>query len=399
MTTGTANDLALLGGAPVRQTPLPTPPRATGPQALDNLRQVLERADEPRAGVWVKRLEEEFGATYGARHCTASTSGTSAIHVAVGAIDPEPGDEIITAPITDMGTVIPILAQNAIPVFADVERETFNLDPADVERRITPRTRAIIPVHLGGNPCHMEALLDIARRHQLQLIEDCSQAYCASYQGRRVGTMGDIGCFSMQQSKHFTVGDGGLTITNDHDLGRRIALFADKGWPRYSAEGARTYLAFGFNYHMTELQGPSPSLSCPWWRGSATGRTRNGERLTGLLHGLPGVHPQRVRPGDHSTYWFFALRAVARRRGAPAALRRGGARRGRLLRLPVHREAHLPLRGPAPEAHLRHLGVPLLLAGRSPRRALRARGVPQLRGRPGRDAHRPPARVLGRGRA
>ena len=100
MTTGTANDLALLGGAPVRQTPLHRP-RATGPQALDNLRQVLERADEPRAGVWVKRLEEEFGATYGARHCTASTSGTSAIHVAVGAIDPEPGDEIITAPITD----------------------------------------------------------------------------------------------------------------------------------------------------------------------------------------------------------------------------------------------------------------------------------------------------------
>jgi perosamine synthetase len=318
MTTGTANDLALLGGAPVRRTPLPTPPRATGPQALDNLRQVIESGLMNRAaGVWVKRLEEEFGATYGARHCTASTSGTSAIHVAVGAIDPEPGDEIITAPITDMGTVIPILAQNAIPVFADVERETFNLDPADVERRITPRTRAIIPVHLGGNPCHMEALLDIARRHKLRLIEDCSQAYYATSQGRRVGTMGDIGCFSMQQSKHFTVGDGGLTITNDPDLGRRIALFADKGWPRYSAEGARNYLAFGFNYHMTELQGAVAVSQLPLVEGVCASRTRNGERLTELLRGLPGVHPQRVRPGDHSTYWFFALRAVAAETGVP----------------------------------------------------------------------------------
>ena len=148
--TARATELALRGGAPVRATPLPTPPRATGPDALENVRRVLESGHLNRtAAVWVKRLEEEFAAFYGTAHCTASTSGTSAIHVAVGALNPEPGDEIITAPITDMGTVIPILAQNAIPVFADVERDTFNLDPADVERRITPRTRAIVPVHLG----------------------------------------------------------------------------------------------------------------------------------------------------------------------------------------------------------------------------------------------------------
>src|SRR3954447_13245094 len=173
--------LALFGGTPVRTQPLPVPPRATGEQALENLRQVLASGQMNRtARVWVRRLEEEFAAFYGVKHCTASTSGTSAIHVAVGALNVEPGDEIITAPITDMGTVIPILAQNAIPVFADVQRDTFNVDPADVERRITPRTRAIIPVHLGGNPCDMAALTDIARRHGLRLIEDCSQAYCAT---------------------------------------------------------------------------------------------------------------------------------------------------------------------------------------------------------------------------
>jgi perosamine synthetase len=318
--TAGATELALLGGAPVRATPLPTPPRATGRDALENVRSVLESGHLNRtAAVWVKRLEEEFAAFYGTAHCTASTSGTSAIHVAVGALNPEPGDEIITAPITDMGTVIPILAQNAIPVFADVERDTFNLDPADVERRITPRTRAIIPVHLGGNPCDMAALTDIARRHGLRLIEDCSQAYCATSGGRRVGTIGDIGCFSMQQSKHFTVGDGGLTITDDADLGRKIALFADKGWPRYSAEGARNYLSFGFNYHMTELQGAVAVSELPLVAEVCARRTRNGERLTELLKGLPGIHPQRVRDGDHSTYWFFALRAVAAETGVPAA--------------------------------------------------------------------------------
>jgi dTDP-4-amino-4,6-dideoxygalactose transaminase len=318
-TRTTADKPALLGGTPVRTTPLPVPPRATGPGALDNVRQVLESGQMNRtAKVWVKRLEEEFAAFYGVNHCTASTSGTSAIHVAVGALNPEPGDEIITAPITDMGTVIPILAQNAIPVFADIQRETINLDPADVERRVTPRTRAIIPVHLGGNPCDMDAITAIARRHGLMVIEDCSQAYCASYQGKWVGTIGDIGCFSMQQSKHLTVGDGGLTITNDDDLGQKIALFADKGWPRYSAEGARNYLSFGFNYHMTELQGAVAVSELPLVRSVCERRTRNGERLAELLRGLPGVHPQRVRPGDRSTYWFFALRVVEEEAGFPA---------------------------------------------------------------------------------
>ena len=311
MTAVKTDTLALLGGTPVRSAPLPTPARATGPSAMDNLRQVIESGIMNRtAKVWVKRLEEEFATFYGVKHCTASTSGTSAIHVAVGALNPEPGDEIITAPITDMGTVIPILAQNAIPDFADVQRETFNIDPVDVERRITRRTRAIIPVHLGGTPCDIDAIMAIARKHNLTVIEDCSQAYCASSQGRWTGTIGHMGAFSMQQSKHFTVGDGGLTITNDDDLGQKIALFADKGWPRYSAEGARDYLSFGFNYHMTELQGAVAVSELPLLKGVCERRSRNGERLTELLRGLPGIHPQVVRPGDRSTYWFFALRAV-----------------------------------------------------------------------------------------
>ena len=232
MTTGTANDLALLGGAPVRQTPLPTPPRATGPQALDNLRQVLESGLMNRAaGVWVKRLEEEFGATYGARLCTATTSGTAAIHVALGALNPEPGDEIITAPITDIGTVIPIVAQDAIPIFADVELETFNLDPDDLERRITPRTRAVVPVHLGGSPCDLAPMLAIARRHGLRADRGLLTGLLRHLPRRRAGTMGDFGCFSLQQSKHMTCGDGGLTITDDQDLAELARKFGPRAGP------------------------------------------------------------------------------------------------------------------------------------------------------------------------
>jgi dTDP-4-amino-4,6-dideoxygalactose transaminase len=125
-----------------------------------------------------------------------------------------------------------------------------------------------------------------------------------------VGTIGDVGCFSMQQSKHFTVGDGGLTVSNDDGLGPRLALFADKGWPRYSAEGAREYLSFGFNYRMTELQGAVAVAELPLVKGVTERRARNGNRLTELLRGLPGIHPQAVRPGDQPTYWFYALRAV-----------------------------------------------------------------------------------------
>ena len=177
------------------------------------------------------RVRAALAALYGADLAVASTSGTAAIHIAIGAINPEPGDEIITAPITDGGTIVPILYQNAIPVFADIDR-TYNMDPASVERQITPRTKAILVVHLFGNPCDMDAMVDIACRHGLWLIEDCSQAHQTTYKGRLLGYLGDVGCFSLQQSKHMTTGDGGVTITNNLALANRLINFRDKGWNR-----------------------------------------------------------------------------------------------------------------------------------------------------------------------
>lgn len=302
--------LAIDGGTPVRSTPLTAPPREIGEPELEQLRRVIEAQVMNRwsGGKLTDELEEAFARFYGTKMAVASTSGTAAIHVAVGALNPEPGDEIITAPITDLGTIIPIVAQNAIPVFADVDPHTFTMDPADFERRITPRTKAVIPVHLGGNPCDMDRVLEIARRHGLMVIEDCSQCYCATYRGKWTGQLGDFGCFSLQQTKHMTSGDGGITITNNTELGELAKKFGAKGRPLYTADGARHYHSFGFNYNMTDLQAAVALAQLQRVQGVTEARTRNGERLTTFLNGLPGVHPQKVLDGCRSTYWFYAMR-------------------------------------------------------------------------------------------
>ncbi len=259
------------------------------------------------SGVKVAALEREFAAFYGAKHAVASTSGTAAIHIAIGALNPNPGDEIITAPITDAGTVIPILYQGCIPIFADVDA-TYNMDPADVERKITPRTAAILVVHLFGNACNLEAMTEIARRHHIPLIEDCSQSHATKYKGRYLGTWGDIAAFSLQQSKHMTTGDGGVTITNRDDWWQRMDLFKDKGWTRKPGYGARSYAFLAPNYRMTELQGAVGLAQIKKVRGVVEKRQKLGDYLTQLLVGIEGVTPPIPMAGSEHSYWLYALR-------------------------------------------------------------------------------------------
>jgi len=256
-------------------------------------------------GRMVPALEREFAFAYGAPYAVASTSGTAAIHVALGALDLNPTDEVITAPITDLGTIIPILYQNAIPVFADID-ETYNMDPADVERKITPQTRAIIVVHLFGNPCNMDAMVDIAKRHNIPLIEDCSQAHMTQYKGRYVGTIGDIGCFSFQQSKHMTTGDGGMTITGNRAYYERMKLFADKGYAR-KGWGARAYLFHAPNYRMTELVGAVGLAQLKKVRSVVEKRFELGRYLTELLADIPHTIPAPVTANAEHSYWMYPI--------------------------------------------------------------------------------------------
>jgi len=252
-------------------------------------------------------MEREFAALYGVKHAVASTSGTAAIHIAVGTVNPNPGDEIITAPITDGGSVVPIIYQNCIPIFADVD-ETYNMDPADVERKITDRTAAIMVVHLFGNACKMEAMVDIARRHDIPLIEDCSQAHATRYRGRYLGTWGDIAAFSLQQSKYMTTGDGGVTITNRDDWSERMFLFRDKGWTRKPGWGQRSYAFLAPNYRMTELQGAVGLAQVRKVRGVVEKRMELGNYLTELIGGIEGVTPPPITEGSEHGYWSYPLR-------------------------------------------------------------------------------------------
>jgi dTDP-4-amino-4,6-dideoxygalactose transaminase len=301
--------LAIRGGSPYRTEPFP--PRAPfGDREVELVTEAIRSQNLFGPGnCKVPAFERGFAALYGLPHAAASSSGTAAVHVAVGTIDPEPGDEIITAPITDLGSVVPIIYQTAIPVFADVDA-TYNMDPADVERKITPRTRAIMVVHLFGNPADMDAIMAVARRHGLPVIEDCSQAHLTDYKGRLCGTIGDIGAFSLQQSKHMTTGDGGMTVTARDDWAERMRLFTDKGWTRQRGWGPRSYLFLAPNYRMTELQGAVGLAQLEKVRDVVARRTRLGDRLTAGLRGIPGVEPAPVTPGGTHTYWAYPLRVT-----------------------------------------------------------------------------------------
>ncbi len=302
-----AERLAIHGGEPVRKKPFPKEWKV-GDEELKELREVIESAWLFRwGGTKVEAFEKAFAQRHGVRFAVACTSGTAAIHLAIAALQLEPGDEVITAPITDIGSVAPILKEGGIPIFADIDPETGNMDPESVERLVSPRTRAILVVHLAGNPCDMDAFVDIAKRHGLTLVEDCAQAHLAEYKGKLVGTIGHIGCFSLQQSKHITTGDGGVSITDDKDLATKMALFMDKGWERGSMTAHRKYVMLGLNYRMNELTGAVALAQMKRLDWVVAERHRKGRLLRQLIAECRFVKPQKVLDGCKEVYWHFQL--------------------------------------------------------------------------------------------
>ena len=299
--------LAIDGGQPFRQDPFPKRTPFSEECVALTAEAIRSQNLFGLGGPKTTQFEREFAALYGAKHAVASTSGTAAIHVAIGTVNPNPGDEIISAPITDGGGIVPVVYQNCIPIFADID-ETYNMDPADVERKITDRTAAIMVVHLFGNACNMDAMVDIARRHNIPLIEDCSQAHVTKYKGRYLGTWGDIAAFSLQQSKHLTTGDGGMTLTNRDDWAERMFLFRDKGWTRKPGWGPRTYAFLAPNYRMTELQAAVGLPQIKTVRGVVEKRSELGTYLAELIGDLEGVSPPPVTPGSEHSYWAYPLR-------------------------------------------------------------------------------------------
>jgi dTDP-4-amino-4,6-dideoxygalactose transaminase/predicted dehydrogenase len=283
-------------------------PSKVGRRELKAVARVI-KSGHLRGGSQVRRFSQRFKELYGVNAAIASTSGTAAIHVAVAAVDPQPGDEIIVPAVTDIGTINPILFQTAIPVFADIHPDTWCIDPRSVEKLMSARTRAVIAVHLFGNPCDMDALRTLSVRHGVYLIEDCAQAHFSRYRGQLCGTIGDMGTFSFQHSKQLTTGEGGMTITNNPAFARRAELFVDKGWNRDSRL-AREYPLLGLNYRPTELQAAVGLVQLERGEALIAQCARNGRLLADLLADAPGISPQLVHDSDTSTWWQFGLKVA-----------------------------------------------------------------------------------------
>ena len=314
MTTG---ELAINGGEPVRTEPF-------GPRWImgeEEKRQLGEVIDNSATG-WLSRFKvqefsDRFAARHGVKYAVPVNSGTTAIHTALAAIDPEPGDEVITTPTTDMGGVLGIMLQNCVAVFADWDSETFNTDPVDIERRITERTRAILVTHLFGNPCDMDAIIDIGRSHGIPVIEDCAQSHLAEYQGQVVGSISDMGVFSFG-SKTLTAGQGGMVITNDEGLARRALGFSRKGaevdanmldsQPTSLQRGSLHGFAFLGDFNpMVDLQAAVGLAQMDRWDEATETRIRTAAILDEVVHHLPGFKAQKVRPGDLHTYLLYVF--------------------------------------------------------------------------------------------
>ncbi len=211
-------------------------------------------------GLKVRQFEREFSEFIGARHSLAVNSCTAALHLALEAIGVGPGDEVITTPMTFTATAAVIEHLGARPVFADVEAKTLNIDPADIERRVTPRTKVILPVHFAGQACDMDAIMGVGRQHGIPIVEDAAHAIPTTYHGRLVGTLSDITCFSFYATKNVTTGEGGMVVTDREEYADRMKLMHLHGmsrdaWKRYTQNGSWSYeiLAPGFKYNLTDI--------------------------------------------------------------------------------------------------------------------------------------------------
>lgn len=256
-------------------------------------------------GAFVKSLENRFAELLGVKYAYACSSGSAAVHTAIAAIDPEPGDEIITTSITDMGALAPILYQGAIPRFADVDPNTWNVTAATIERCLSDRTRAILVTHLFGNPCTMTEIMDLAQSRGIPVIEDTAQAFLAQHNGQYAGSIGAIGCFSLQQGKHITTGEGGIVTTNDEALARRMFLFINKAWGYGDPKPDHYFLAL--NYRMCELQGAVACAQLGKLPSVVERRRHAAARLTQALQGVPGVYAPSVESGNTHVYWKYCL--------------------------------------------------------------------------------------------
>ena len=305
-----STQIALQGGKPVRATPWPKWPLFTDKDKADLVAVLEDGRMTSITGPKVKEFEEKYAAAFGARYALATCNGVMAIHLALAALEIGPGDEVIVPAHTFIGTSIPVLMANAIPVFVDIAHDSFNIDATKIEAAITPRTKAIIPVHLNGLPADMAEITVIAKRYGLAVVEDACQAHGAIYRGTRVGTLGDLSCFSFFEDKVLTTGEGGMLVTNNqalYDLGRCIRSYGEEFVTNI---GDRKYehMRLGFNYRMGALPAVLGINQLDRLDQMVAKRNANALYLREHIAKVHGITPPRDFPDRLSAFYKFVCR-------------------------------------------------------------------------------------------
>ena len=286
--------LAINGGEPIRTKPYPTWP-TLDPADLAAFESIYNSGQWGVGGTKVPEFARQFAEFQGANYGVCINSGTSALYIALKAAAVGPGDEVITTPYTFQATVVAILMAHAVPVFVDTAPDSFLIDVSKIEDAITEKTKAILPVHIAGYPADLDTLVEISKKHNLKLIEDCAQAHGAEWRGRGVGSWGDFGCFSFQSSKNLCAGEGGIILMNDRELYERVWALHNCGRPAPEAEFG-SLEPFGGNFRMTEWQGALLLSRLTRLEEETNYRHMNMRWLDGWFGEIPGIKITRIDP-------------------------------------------------------------------------------------------------------
>ncbi len=293
-----------------------------GEDDLANVKKVLDsqrlwRGDDE--DTFVAQFEDDFGKWLGRKYVLALSAGTAGNEAALAGLGIGPGDEVICPPCSFIASSMSIVALGAVPVFADVDPRNLIITAEAIEQAITPNAKAVVVVHLAGQPADMDPILEVAKAHNLAVMEDCAQAYGPTYKGRKVGTLGDCASYSLQQGKHITTGEGGAIATDDPEVYKRAMLYANCGmpWYRYGVQrpapepvgGVRNrgHFAFGHNYRMTDLQGAVAVVQLSKIEQFNTWRRELVAIIHEVLDDVPGLQLQYVYPETDPIYWNFHI--------------------------------------------------------------------------------------------
>ena len=310
-------NLAIHGGKPITKRKFPAP-HYFGADDIAAITKVLQKANSHgsrpievlQRGTERHKFEENFSNLHNSKYGILVNSGTSAINSIYGAINPDPGTEVICTPWTSIGSVSGAIFHGMVPVFADID-ETLCIDPIDVERKITNKTRAIVAVHMFGNPCDMKRLIEISKKYNLFLIEDCTQAHFSEYQGKIVGSIGDISAWGLSEHQHFTgAGSCGVLVTNNTKLYERAFGYSDQALNRIDGPFRKYPYVHNFlaqHYNANELAASILNVQFSKASINIEKKIKHAQNILDQISDIPELIPQKVRPNDRHTYWNLSL--------------------------------------------------------------------------------------------